>query len=42
MVQEDKTDVLSLKNFMPRGSVLKNSDNVYVLVMYTGPDTKLA
>ena len=32
---------LELKNFIPRGAVLKNSEDVYVCVLYTGPDTKL-
>ena len=41
LVHGDLTNDLNLKNFIPRGSVLKNSDSVYVIVMYTGPDTKL-
>lgn len=31
---------VGLKNFAPRGSVLKHSDEVYALVLYTGKDTK--
>jgi phospholipid-transporting ATPase len=30
-----------MKNFVPRGSVLKNSEDVYAMVLYTGSDTKL-
>lgn len=33
---------LELKNFIPRGAVVKNSSNVYACVLYTGLDTKLA
>jgi hypothetical protein len=33
---------LDLNQFMPRGSMVKNSDNVYSLVVYTSTDTKLA
>jgi len=33
---------LDLKQFIPRGSTVKNSDNVYALVVYTATDTKLA
>ena len=41
MKQKDITNDLELKNFIPRGSVLKNSENVYAVVLYTGIDTKL-
>jgi hypothetical protein len=37
-----ETKKLELKNFIPRGSVVKNSDEIIVLVVYTGVDTKLA
>lgn len=36
------TQTLDLKQFIPRGSMVKNSDNVYALVVYTATDTKLA
>ena len=32
---------LELKNFIPRGSTLKNSSDVYVMALYTGTDTKM-
>lgn len=33
---------LELKNFIPRGSVVKNSEEILALIVYTGVDTKLA
>ena len=33
---------LGIKQFIPRGASLKNSLNSYVMVVYTGTDTKLA
>lgn len=36
------TQTLDLKQFIPRGSIIKNSNNVYGLVVYTATDTKLA
>lgn len=33
-------DALQLQNFVPRGSVLKFSDEVYAMVLYTGVETK--
>jgi len=36
------SQTLDLKQFIPRGSTVKNSDNVYALVVYTATDTKLA
>ena len=38
----EETQTLDLKQFIPRGSMVKNSDNVYALVVYTATDTKLA
>jgi hypothetical protein len=33
---------LNLDNFLPRGSILRNSGNgILALTLYTGPDTKL-
>lgn len=32
--------VLDLKQFIPRGASVKDSSNVFVLVVYTGKDTK--
>ena len=32
---------LDLKQFLPRGAVIKNSKEVYAMVIYTGRDTKL-
>lgn len=32
---------IGLLQFVPRGSVLRNSLNVYAMVAYTGVDTKL-
>jgi len=31
---------LDLKQFIPRGAILKDTNNVYALVVYTGKDTK--
>ena len=31
---------LDLKQFIPRGAFMKDSSNVYALVVYTGKDTK--
>ena len=33
---------IDLKSFIPRGSTVKNSEDVYAIVMYTGKDTKLS
>lgn len=41
MLEKGEHNDLELKNFIPRGSMLKNSDDVYAMVVYTGPDTKL-
>ena len=41
MKQQDKTNDLELKNFIPKGAVLKHSEEVYAVVLYTGMDTKL-
>lgn len=30
-----------MKQFIPRGSHVRNSDCMYLLVLYTGPETKL-
>ena len=38
----DTSEILDLKQFIPRGSIVMNSDNVYALVVYTSSDTKLA
>ena len=38
---EQQVNDLELKHFIPKGSVLKNSDEVYAMVLYTGPDTKI-
>lgn len=32
---------MDLKNFIPRGSILKYSEEVYAAVVYTGLDTKI-
>jgi hypothetical protein len=36
------SSLLGLTQFIPRGSVLKNSLRSYAMVVYTGTDTKLA
>lgn len=33
---------LEIRNFIPRGTFLKNSDDVYALVVYTGQETKVS
>jgi len=33
--------VLDLKQFIPRGAMVKDSFNLYALIVYTGKDTKL-
>ena len=33
--------VLDMEQFIPRGATIKNSKNVYALVIYTGRETKL-
>lgn len=33
---------LEIKNFIPKGAVIRNSKDVYVCIVYTGLDTKLA
>lgn len=38
---KQQSEELSLVNFVPRGSILKHSDDVYALVLFTGPETKL-
>jgi len=32
---------LDLKQFVPRGAHVRNSEHLYLLVLYTGNDTKL-
>ncbi|MFN9898479.1 MAG: hypothetical protein ACK55Z_06725, partial [bacterium] len=32
---------LDLKQFVPRGAHVRNSEHLYLLVLYTGKDTKL-
>lgn len=32
---------LDMKQFIPRGAIIKNSQDVHALVVYTGRDTKL-
>jgi len=39
--ENETTNELELRNFIPRGSILKNSGEVYAMILYTGPDTKL-
>jgi phospholipid-translocating ATPase len=39
---ESKSNELDLKQFIPRGCILKNSTKTYAMVIYTGTDTKLA
>jgi magnesium-transporting ATPase (P-type) len=41
MVDEQKAD-LDLKQFIPRGAIIKNSSDVFAMVVYTGTETKLA
>jgi len=41
MKQDGISNDLELKNFIPKGAVLKNSEEVYACVLYTGVDTKL-
>ena len=41
MSEADQQNELGLLQFVPRGSVLRNSLNVYAMVAYTGVDTKL-
>lgn len=38
---KDSQLILDLKQFMPRGSYLRNSDDVFVMVVYTGEETKM-
>ena len=33
---------MSIKQFLPRGSQLKNSKDITAMVVYTGTDTKIA
>lgn len=40
IVDESKDD-LDLKQFIPRGAIIKNSSDIFAMVAYTGPDTKL-
>ena len=37
----DRQGELDLKQFVPRGASIENSENVYALVAYTGKETKL-
>ena len=37
-----ESKALELKNFIPRGAVVKNSKDVYACIVYTGAETKLA
>ena len=40
----DLTSTLPLslqKNFLPRGSFVRNTEELYAIIVYTGPDTKL-
>jgi magnesium-transporting ATPase (P-type) len=39
---ENDSDELDLKQFIPRGAMIKNSQEVIAMIVYTGPDTKLA
>ena len=39
-MNEDDVIVLDLKQFIPRGAFMKDSSNVYALIVYTGKDTK--
>ena len=41
MKSKDQNTELDLHNFIPKGGILKNSEEVYVVVLYTGVDTKL-
>lgn len=36
-----ETCKLDLKQFLPRGSTLRDSGDVYGLIVYTGEETKL-
>jgi magnesium-transporting ATPase (P-type) len=38
----DSSCELSLKQFIPRGSIVKNSSKIYGMVVYAGMETKLA
>lgn len=38
--QSGEVLTLDLKQFIPRGAFVKDSSNVYALVVYTGKDTK--
>ena len=41
MKHQEKASDLELKNFIPRGAVIRNTEEVFVVVLYTGVDTKL-
>ena len=41
MTSGDITNELELKQFIPRGSVLKYSQETQAIVVYTGVETKL-
>ena len=41
MIEGENQNELGLLQFVPRGSVLRNSLNVYAMVAYAGVDTKL-
>jgi magnesium-transporting ATPase (P-type) len=36
------SDELDLKQFIPRGAMIKNSSEVTAMIVYTGTETKLA
>jgi phospholipid-transporting ATPase len=38
----DQTNELGIRNFIPRGTFVKNSEDVIVMVVYTGTETKLS
>lgn len=39
--KDPKTEVLTYKNFIARGSVLINTEWIFGLVLYAGKDTKI-
>ena len=41
VIKTPNPEPLSFSNFVPRGSVLRNTENCYALVIYSGLDTKI-